>query len=160
MTLYTIGYEGINIDAFIECLRNNNIKVLADVRQSPHSRKPGFSQKKLKERADTSGIVYKHFQFLGCPVDIRDAYSTSGDWNVYCKNYNLYLKKHPEAIDEVLPYIRNFSCALMCFEADPNRCHRSLIAQVIIERDRGIAIQNLHPSKNQILVGELSPCFA
>ena len=76
MTFYTIGYEGLSIDKFFSCLHINNIKILADVRESPVSRKPGFSLKKLQEKSASVGISYVHFQELGCPPEIRDRYKS------------------------------------------------------------------------------------
>lgn len=160
LTLYTVGYEGVDVDTFLECLHKNKIEVLADVRQSPMSRKPGFSQKKLEEKTSSYGLVYKHFPSLGCPAKIRNRYALDADWMGYCKSYNLYLKSHPEAIEKISVFIENFSCALMCFEADPNRCHRLLIAQAVIAIRPTIALQNLHPSKNQVVAGQMEACFA
>ncbi len=57
-TIYTIGYQGVNIDEFVKCLKNNGIEILADVRQRPYSRKAGFSKQALSSRLSEVGIAY------------------------------------------------------------------------------------------------------
>ena len=76
---YTIGYQGVSIDQFVRYLKNNNIGILADVRQRPYSRKAGFSKQALSNKLSNIGIVYKHFEALGCPVQIRDQYKVDGN---------------------------------------------------------------------------------
>jgi len=146
MTIYTIGYEGTTIEAFIKCLRFNHIEIVMDVRQYPFSRKPGFSQKALQKALCESYIAYRHFPALGCPVEIRDRYKDNDDWQEYCKSYNAYLSSHLEALDPLMSYLPGINAALMCFEADANRCHRLLIANKLARLVAGIEINNLEPA--------------
>ena len=119
MPYYTIGYEGVKLDGFILCLEQHGIQVLADVREKPYSRKPGFSQRALRDAVSSHGIRYQHFQRLGCPPDIRSAYQEDGDWGRYRMAFNQYLTSNLDAVKELVLFTRNFPCALMCFEADP-----------------------------------------
>ena len=145
VTFYTIGYEGVNANIFLACLKNNNIDILVDVRQKPYSRKPGFSQKKLIEETSIWGIAYKHISLLGCPDSIRKKYNETGNWAEYCSGYKSHLHDHDVALEEVAVYLRNFKCALMCFEANANRCHRSLIAAKLVQNHEEFELQNLLP---------------
>ena len=161
MFFCTIGYEGVSIDLFLSCLKENGIQILLDVRQIPLSRKPGFSQKKLIERTGSINIVYKHIKPLGCPTAVRDAYKTNGDWNEYTKDYNLHLEDNSAALDKVFIYLQNFKCALMCFEANPERCHRSIIAQALINQHPNIYVRNLAPLEfKKEWIGVPAPSFA
>jgi uncharacterized protein (DUF488 family) len=158
--IFTIGYEGVTLDMFLSCLAINKIEFLADVRENPFSRKPGFSKKALTEAVSRRYIKYWHFPRLGCPLDIRNVYAKSRDWNQYCDSYNEHLHANPDAVNELVALLKKFRCALMCFEANPYLCHRFLIAQQI-EKQHSASIKNLSPmSFPQITItAEAVPCF-
>ena len=71
--IYTIGYEGTDIERFVATLKIVGIKHLADVRAVAVSRKKGFSKSALSARLDAEGIQYFHFIELGDPKPGRDA---------------------------------------------------------------------------------------
>lgn len=142
-TIYTIGYQGVSVDEFIQCLKKNNIQVLADVRQRPFSRKAGFSQQALRNILSNVDIAYKYFEALGCPEQIRDNYKMDGDWSAYCKRYNEFLKSESFALESLATYIKSFPCAIFCFEADAKCCHRSLIARSIALMHPELSVNNL-----------------
>jgi uncharacterized protein (DUF488 family) len=83
MTLYTFGYEGLSVAAFLAQLKKAGVKTVLDVRQLPLSRKPGFSKRSLAETLHEAGIVYAHLPAFGCPREIRDRYKLDGDWSAY-----------------------------------------------------------------------------
>ena len=70
--LYTIGYEGRDIDEFVSLLKDNRITRLIDVREIPFSRKKGFSKSRLNERLQNENIDYVHIKALGSPSEIRE----------------------------------------------------------------------------------------
>jgi uncharacterized protein (DUF488 family) len=72
--LFTVGYEGLMLEAFIQRLQSNSIQTLVDVRELPLSRKRGFSKRALAEALALQGITYLHMPALGCPKPIRDRY--------------------------------------------------------------------------------------
>lgn len=127
--LFTIGYEGLKVEDFLEILIEHEVEVLVDVRAFAFSRKAGFSKKALEEHCGKAGLDYQHWVELGCPADIRDAYKESGDWADYTKRF----KRHLPSKDEILKDLANLAeekvCALMCFEADPRLCHRYFVAE-------------------------------
>ena len=63
--IYSVGYEGLTIHGLVERLQQSRIEVLVDVRVNPHSRRPGFSKKKLSESLAAAGIGYRHEPLLG-----------------------------------------------------------------------------------------------
>lgn len=127
--LYTFGYEGLSIDDFISRLREVGIKTIIDVRELPLSRKKGFSKRSFAEILHKAGIAYAHMPALGCPKDIRNTYKLNSDWSEYKLNFNRYLESQISAIAELAKISSSTSACLVCFEADYNLCHRSLIAK-------------------------------
>ena len=90
MELFTVGYEGLNLDRFLSILRAHDIECLLDVRQMPLSRKKGFSKKALAAALSQQGFDYLHWQTLGCPRPIRDQYRADGNWRDYVERFSRY----------------------------------------------------------------------
>lgn len=133
MTLFTIGYEGLDTDAFLSLLAEHGIDTVVDVRELPLSRKPGFSKKALGTALNLSGREYVHMVQLGCPKTVRERYRDDGNWKRYCQGFLKYLKTQDDAIVELAKMVASSSCALLCYEADSNYCHRSMVAAAVRE---------------------------
>lgn len=133
MTVFTIGYEGLDIDTFLMLLREHGIDTVVDVRETPLSRKVGFSKKSLANVLNISGLEYVHMVDLGCPKPIRDQYRTDGSWKRYTEGFLQYLNTQENAISELSDLVESSSCALLCYEADYNFCHRSMVANAIMK---------------------------
>lgn len=131
MTVFTIGYEGLDIDTFMSLLSEHGIDMIVDVRELPLSRKPGFSKKALGSLLNLSGREYVHMVDLGCPKPIRDRYREDGNWKRYTEGFMKYLKTQDDAIAELSSLATASNCALLCYEADSNFCHRSMIANAV-----------------------------
>jgi uncharacterized protein (DUF488 family) len=127
--VYTIGYEGLSIEAFLLRLQDMRIQTLVDVRELPLSRKAGFSKRALAEKLHAIGIRYQHLPQLGCPKSIRDNYRQTGNWSTYVRSFNTYLPTQQAALRELAAMSKVSSICLMCFEADFNYCHRSIVAR-------------------------------
>lgn len=128
MLLMTIGYEGLTSQQFFGILRVHRVETLIDVRELPISRKPGFSKKVLAQASADYNLHYVHMPALGCPRDIRHEYRAAGDWARYTRRFKVYLATQQVAIDLLLETVQRQQCCLMCFEADPDFCHRSFVA--------------------------------
>lgn len=128
--LVTLGYEGRDPDAFLELLARNNVETLVDVRELPLSRKPGFSKTALCRRLGAAGIRYYHRRELGAPRAMRHRLRADGDLATFFEHYRKHLDSQQAALHEVIANGRGV-VALMCFEADVNCCHRSLVAQAL-----------------------------
>jgi uncharacterized protein (DUF488 family) len=109
------------------------VSLLADVREAPISRKPGFSKSALAEALRHAGIDYRHIRPLGCPKPIRDAYKEDGDWARYTRAFMKHLAAQQAAVDELAKLCENQPSALLCYEADFNRCHRTYVARAVAE---------------------------
>lgn len=131
MSLYTIGYEGLDMDDFLALLRAGNVETVVDIRELPLSRKPGFSKRSLAEVLNLNGFEYLHVSELGCPKPIRDQYRVDQDWKRYTAGFLGYLDQQDDVIGEVAAMASTTTCALLCFEADYRYCHRSMVANAI-----------------------------
>ena len=131
-TLFTIGYEGRSIEAFINTLIQNGVKLLCDVRRNPLSRKFGFSKSKLEHITGTVGIKYNHIPDLGIKSDKRATLETTED---YANLFSAYEKTLPN-LDRYLEYVytllsSNVRIVLMCYEREAPMCHRHVIRDYI-----------------------------
>lgn len=129
MTLYTFGYEGQSIDGFISRLKKAGIRVVIDVRELPLSRKKGFSKTAFAAALKRAGVTYIHLSVLGCPKPIRSQYKIDSNWKRYEKAFNAYIATQAAAIADLAKFSRTTKACLVCFEADFNFCHRSLVAR-------------------------------
>jgi len=133
MTVFTIGYEGLDIGTFMSALENNGVKTVIDVRELPLSRKRGFSKKALARSLNFSGYGYIHMAELGCPKPVRHRFRADGDWERYIDSYLEHLRFQQADVTQLAELIRSVSCALLCYEADHNLCHRSIVANAVAE---------------------------
>ena len=132
MKLYTFGYEGLDLDTFIDRLQEAGIRQLVDVREYPLSRKKGFSKNALSAALVAHGIGYVSMTVLGCPKAIRQRFKLDGDWAIYERSFCRYLKTQADAVRELARAAKRRTACLLCFEADYNRCHRSLVARAAV----------------------------
>ncbi len=128
-TVYTIGYEGTDIKRFVATLVAAKVEVLADVRAVAISRKKGFSKNRLREELAIAGIRYEHFVDLGDPKPGREA-ARAGKMSVFKKIYTGHLEtnKAQDALEALQKIVRTSATCMMCFERDPQDCHRNIIA--------------------------------
>lgn len=145
MKIYTIGYEGLDIEAFISLLSENDIETIVDVREMPLSRKPGFSKKSLEAVLNLSGREYVHMTTLGCPKPIRDRYREDRDWKRYTKGFLKHLSTQNDAVADLSALAATSNCALLCYEADHNFCHRSMVANAV-KQHAGARVQHIQTS--------------
>lgn len=131
--LYTFGYEGMSLEAFIVRLKEAGVRTVVDVRQLPLSRKKGFSKRSFAAALHASGLAYEHIPALGCPKQIRDRYKDDADWSTYARQFTKYLSGQSLAVMELAKFSKSTSACLICFEADFNYCHRSLVARAVAE---------------------------
>jgi uncharacterized protein (DUF488 family) len=136
-TLFTLGYEGLELPEFIEILRQNGVQVVADLRAVPHSRKKGYSKKALSEELARHGIEYVLIQELGTPKPLRDQVRASEDYDSFFIAYTSYLDTQPGALKKLLDIARNHVACLLCFERDINHCHRKAVSERLLAISAG-----------------------
>lgn len=124
---FTIGYEGATVGEFIAALEAAGVKLVADIRALPLSRRPGFSKTPLKAALGEAGIAYVHLRALGTPAAGREA-ARKGRQAELERIYRGQLDL-PEAMAQSAR-LRDLAAAtptaLLCFEREPAGCHRSL----------------------------------
>jgi uncharacterized protein (DUF488 family) len=140
-TLYTIGHSTRPIDEFIGLLKQHAIEALVDIRTIPQSRRhPQFGQESLRARLEGAGIEYIHMKGLGgLRKPVKD--SANGGWgNAAFRGYADYMQTEEFArcIDALVAVAARAPTAIMCAEAVPWRCHRSLAADALLARDLGV----------------------
>lgn len=134
--LATIGYEQAVQSRVIDELKHAKIDILVDVRAVAASRKPGFSKNQLSAGLDDKGIAYLHFQKLGTPKEGREA-ARSGNMDKLFRIYSKHLKTKgaQEEMDELADLMKSGKrVCILCFERNPDECHRQWIAEEIEER--------------------------
>lgn len=137
--IFTIGYEGTQIEQFTEELISNKVHALIDVRKNAISRKKGFSKKRLSEKMTAVGIEYIHMPELGIPSSLRKGLDVSRP-ETYADLFNYYDESIlPQAADSVFRIMKlakeKGSVALTCFESDYRFCHRSRIIRKILSNN-------------------------
>src|SRR5215213_6574737 len=130
-TLFTAGYQGHNIETFLDLLVSHGVEQLIDVRQRPFSRKPDFSKKRLTAHLAGVGIAYTHLVALGTPKPLRDEVRRTHDFPAFFAAMQAAIDAQPEALREALELARARSSVLLCFEANYAECHRLVVAQAI-----------------------------
>ncbi|ABE52085.1 DUF488 family protein [Methanococcoides burtonii] len=141
--LFSIGYEGRDIDQFLNLLIQNNINILADVRKNPFSMKFSFTKKKLSTYLEKIGIQYIHIPDLGIESDDRKELNSMTDYQNLFKEYaDSTLKRNKEHLDYIYELSQSNRVAMMCFEADIDMCHRGVIAKSIAN-SKGIEVVDI-----------------
>jgi uncharacterized protein (DUF488 family) len=136
-TIFTIGHSTRPIDEFVELLQIHDIKELVDVRSIPMSRhNPQFNSDVLKQSLKQNGIRYTHLNKLG---GLR--HSTKDSINLGWRNrsfrgYADYMAtpEFAEGLEALTKIARSRETAIMCAEAVPWRCHRSLVSDALIKK--------------------------
>ncbi len=136
-TLWTVGHSTRSIEEFINLLRTYDIQQLVDVRTIPRSRhNPQFNRDQLLVSLERAGIHYLDMPALGGLRHARrDSINTA--WrNKSFQGYADYMQtpEFANAVDELIRLARRRRTAIMCAEAVPWRCHRSLIADALVVR--------------------------
>ena len=132
--LFNIGYEGTSIEAFVNILIKNDVRLLCDVRMNPLSRKFGFSKGKLDHILHTVGIKYVHIPGLGIESDKRTSLDTLEDYKCLFDDYEKSLSDKQVYLNSVFSLLQRYSrIALMCFEHEPEKCHRHVVRDQIVK---------------------------
>ncbi|MDP6156982.1 MAG: DUF488 domain-containing protein [Candidatus Thermoplasmatota archaeon] len=131
--IVTIGYEGKNIDGVIRELSENKIHVLVDVRNNPFSRKKGFSKSRLTDHLKEAGIEYVHIPELGIESKRKKNLHTDEDYRRLFKEYSDDLQTKENHLDRIKTMSDENKIVQMCFEKNPDYCHRGVIAERLRE---------------------------
>lgn len=140
--VFTIGYEGATPDAVLTALRRAGVATLVDVRALANSRRPGFAKGALSAALAGAGIGYVHLRALGTPAEGRAA-ARSGRPAAMRRIFAAHLAgtEAQAALADVADRARREPVCLLCLEADPRTCHRTLVAEAV-----GLPVVHLDPA--------------
>jgi uncharacterized protein (DUF488 family) len=146
----TIGHSTHSIDEFTWMLRAHGVETLVDVRTVPRSRhNPQFNRETLPDSLQAAGIEYVHMPALGGLRRARPDSVNTGWKNLSFRGYADYMQT-PEfgaAIEQLIELSTARRTAIMCSEAVPWRCHRSLIADALTVR--GVPVEHIMTAANR-----------
>jgi len=143
--IFTVGYEGAPLVSFLGMLEGDGVAVLLDVRRDAFSRRPEFRKRAFEEALAAAGVAYRHEPRLGVPKEVREHFRGEVEpegfaaWYAAC-----VLEKNPALVEELAVLATSTPTALFCYEADPARCHRSLLARELARRT-GLSVRHLTP---------------
>lgn len=137
MNVWTIGHSTRPLDVFLALLARESIQHVADVRAFPSSRRyPHFDREPLQASLARVGIEYSHHRELGGRRPAR-AGSANGGWrNSGFRGYADYMATADfrDAIEALIVVGAGARTSVMCAEAVPWRCHRTLISDALVAR--------------------------
>lgn len=133
--LYTIGYEGISLEEYLNRLIKSDVKVLVDVRNNALSMKFGFSKSQLTNFCKSLNIEYLHIPEVGIQSNQRQELKTQSDYdNLFDIYKKQNLKQTLSQQEQILNLLKDKKrIALTCFEANICQCHRKHLAEAIIK---------------------------
>jgi hypothetical protein len=148
LTLLTIGHSKRSLDEFVSMLRAHGIEQVVDVRRFPGSRRvPQFNRDSLAESLRTQGFAYAHLPSVG-GMRKPSPDSRNGAWrNAAFRGYADYMatEEFRSGLGKLMELARAKRTAIMCAEAVPWRCHRSLISDALIAR--GFEVEDILSEK-------------
>jgi len=150
-TIWTIGHSTRSLEEFVALLKEHRVQFLADVRHFPTSQRvPWTAKASLAKALTDKGIAYEHFEDLGgFRKALTDSVNTA--WrNVGFRGYADYMTstEFSAALDRLVAVAAEQRTAIMCAEAVPWKCHRSLLSDALVARGVRV-IHILSPGKAQ-----------
>lgn len=133
--LHSIGYEGKDIDSFLDLLIRNNISLLIDIRHNPFSMNFSFTKSKLEKSLKNLGIEYTHIPELGISGNKRKDLTTAQDYASLFEEYNHSLSEKQKFVDTIIDLGKTKRVAFMCFEHDKKNCHRGVLSDYLLHQN-------------------------
>jgi uncharacterized protein (DUF488 family) len=146
--VYTIGHSTRSIEEFLELLTREEIKLLADIRTFPVSRRyPHFNSEILAASLRAAGIEYRHLSGLGGRRAPKKNSANTLWRNAGFRGYADYMEtdEFRDALQEVIVLSATRRVAIMCAEAVPWRCHRNLVSDALVAA--GIPVKHILDAK-------------
>ena len=138
--IFTIGYEGKDIDAFLDTMISNKINLVIDIRYNPFSMSFNFIKNTLKNRLAKSGIEYMHMKSLGIEGELRKNLVSEKDYSRLFADYRKRITKTcQEEIEQIIKLGKEKRVALLCFENSSTMCHRGVVADEITKKGEKVA---------------------
>jgi uncharacterized protein (DUF488 family) len=148
--ILTVGHSTRPIEEFIELLQQHGVRLLIDVRTVPRSRhNPQFNRDALPDSLLRAHIGYTHLPELGGLRHAREDSINTGWRNLSFRGFADYMQtpEFEQGLEKLIQLADADPAAIMCAEAVPWRCHRSLIADALVARGIPVAdILSLKPA--------------
>ena len=141
LRVFTLGYQGRSAREVLEIVRQHGIAQVLDVRESAHSRKPGFSSSDLRATLTNAGIAYVHLPEFGCERESRHALWKGAPIADFLDRYRRKLSEQDASLADLIRRARASRTLLFCLERDPSRCHRAVLGEWL--RKAGFLVQDL-----------------
>ena len=151
LTIWTIGHSTRSFEEFLALLRENQIEFLADVRHFPSSRHvPWANGPALTADLESAGIRYGHFLDLGGYRKPRPESANTGWKNAGFRGYadHMATAEFQRALEGLMEIASSRRTAIMCAEAVPWKCHRSLLSDALLAREVRV-VHILSPGKTE-----------
>ena len=142
--VFTVGHSTRTLDSFIDLLRERGVKRLVDIRTVPRSRhNPQFNKETLPQALASAGIKYTHMPDLGGLRRPRRHSANPGWRNASFRGFADYMQTEEfgSGMQKLMALAERQEIVLMCAEAVPWRCHRSLIADALLVR--GVKVHHI-----------------
>ena len=144
LTVFTVGHSTRTLPEFLQLLKARGVKRIADVRSIPRSRHtPQFNRDRLAKYLRGGGIAYMHLKRLGGRRHTTKESMNLGWRNASFRGFADYMQTEEfiKGLEQLLKLARKRPSAIMCAEAVPWRCHRSLIGDALLVR--GVHVEDL-----------------
>jgi uncharacterized protein (DUF488 family) len=146
-TIFTIGFTKKSAEEFFRLLQEAQVRRLIDIRENRVGQLAGFA--KFPDLAffldRISGIAYEYQPLFAPSREVRIAYRETRDWAEYERSF-LELMAQRRVLDEIHPSLFEGKVALLCSEAEPDKCHRRLVAEMLARHwsSQGHAVEVKH----------------
>ena len=128
--IYTIGYEGISIDNFLNRIMECGISRIVDVRRNPVARRYGFHRSTLSRLSKRIDVEYVHHPEFGIASEKRKNLNGPADYQALFRDYEKStLDQMPKDVEMLGKLFSESPSALLCMEANPESCHRNRLAK-------------------------------
>lgn len=126
---YSIGYQGLTLDQYLNELIRQDVRVLADVRNNPYSMKYGYTGAVFSDAVEKMGIRYISFKELGIESQNRQGLNSQTDYDrIFAEYEATVLPRETAALERLYKlYEDEKRVAVTCFEKAPEQCHRTRI---------------------------------
>ena len=155
VTIHTVGHSTRSLVDLVSVVRHYDVDLLVDIRDTPRSRhNPQFNAEELDADLPRYGLGYVHLPSLGGHRPTSAGSPNTGWRNLSFRGYadHMLTERFQEGLDELLVLAERWRPAIMCAEAVPWRCHRSLVGDALLVRGvRVVDIFDVDKAREHVL---------
>lgn len=142
--IYTVGYQGVSMAQVLDSLEHAGVTLVVDTRETPTSRRVEFRSRRMAAALLERSIQYVSLPQLGAPKALRE---TVFRWQEFAAGYRSRLAQHPATVEQLVKLARGHRVCLLCFEDDPQACHRSLLVDELERQLSSVTALHLRPGR-------------